>query len=580
MQQLPINGWDVEQQMQQRAAAAEQVQLDAAFHQAQEASQWAKAFESRSADPKLQDRSASPPLMQNYRSAATDDALAQTAGDILESISADQNPKLKQSSFLNLMRQLRDREVAVEGNEVVEGDGQGTYQSTSKLDKGKARAQPSLIPDTQNATYHERLAQETMHGYEIMRDVWDDEDSIREQREREQAKPATRQFQGDGGAITEDQEDEEMVDERFDNRNIISDPTTFEPQYANLRNDSRDWHHLQREWDAFEATATGIRPLHTTHQHAQHSMHREFMSYAAQAAMSKTVAQLESETRQNPNDSSSWLALGIKQQENEREEQAIKALQQALAIDPQLSDAWLAIAVSYTNENVRSLAYDAIERWIDSRTEYAQTMQQYKVLQGELMEDASTTDRHAYLTGMLILMATASPNVQEAGGEAIDADIQVALGVLFNASEEFDKAVDCLGAALAVRPDDPMLYNRLGATHANSGRAEQAMQYYFRALELQPSYARARYNLAVASISLGKHHEAAEYLLTALAQQESEHRGADYDVGAVPEDTAGVSHAIWETLGNCVQILNHPELAQAARRRDLGPFVDSGIFAF
>lgn len=83
-----------------------------------------------------------------------------------------------------------------------------------------------------------------------------------------------------------------------------------------------------------------------------------------------------------------------------------------------------------------------------------------------------------------------------------------------------------------------MLYNRLGATHANSGRPEQAMQYYFKALELQPSYARARYNLAVSSISLGNHQEAAEYLLTALAQQENEHRGADFDTGA---DTSGVS---------------------------------------
>ena len=86
-----------------------------------------------------------------------------------------------------------------------------------------------------------------------------------------------------------------------------------------------------------------------------------------------------------------------------------------------------------------------------------------------------------------------------------------------------------------------MLYNRLGATHANSGRAEQAMQYYFRALELQPTYARARYNLAVASISLGNHQEAAEYLLTALAQQESEYQGSDRDVGAMQDDRAGVS---------------------------------------
>lgn len=355
---------------------------------------------------------------------------------------------------MNLMRQLRDKEVAVDGNSVVQTDGTeaSTYQSTSRLDKGKGRAfQPSSTTTAQDRAQEERLAQETVHGYEVMRDVWDEEDAVREAREREKARQPTRQFQGDGGAITDDTDEDIAMDERFDNRNIVNDPQAFN-QGARQR-DQGDWHHLQREWDAFEATATGVRPLSTTHMHAQHSTQREFMSEAARAAMNQTVAELERQTQENPREAGTWLALGIKQQENEREERAIRALQQALEIDPELSDAWLAIAVSYTNENVRSLAYDAIERWIDSRKEYAQVNRQYKVLQGELPEDATPIDRHAYLTGQLITMATASQDVQEMGGEAIDADIQVALGVLFNTSEEYDKAVDCLGAALAVRPD-------------------------------------------------------------------------------------------------------------------------------
>ena len=52
--------------------------------------------------------------------AQTSDALAETAGQLLDNISHETSDKFAQSTFLALMRRLRDREVKVEGDDFIE----------------------------------------------------------------------------------------------------------------------------------------------------------------------------------------------------------------------------------------------------------------------------------------------------------------------------------------------------------------------------------------------------------------------------------------------------------------------------
>lgn len=121
-----------------------------------------------------------------------------------------------------------------------------------------------------------------------------------------------------------------------------------------------------------------------------------------------------------------WFELGVKQQENEREAHAIQALQRAVELDSSYLEAWLALSISYTNENDKDGACDAIEHWVRVNERY----RDYRFLDPLDKSDERTgSERHQQLIQCLMELARAAPD-----GE-VDADIQTALGVLLNTSE-------------------------------------------------------------------------------------------------------------------------------------------------
>ena len=237
--------------------------------------------------------------------------------------------------------------------------------------------------------------------------------------------------------------------------------------------------------------------------------------------LSLAALAFEAAVQRDPQHVAAWTALGSAQAQNEKESPAIRALEQALKLDPDNLEALMGLAISYTNEGYDSTAYRTLERWL--ATKYPQI-----ISPSELSTDADLgfTDRHLLherVTSLFIRAAQISPS-----GPLLDPDVQVGLGVLFYGAEEYEKAVDCFEAALAstetgtVNSDSSvhLLWNRLGATLANSGRSEEAIAAYEKALNLRQNFVRARYNLGVSCINIGCLEEAAQHLLGALSMHD------------------------------------------------------------
>ena len=64
---------------------------------------------------------------------------------------------------------------------------------------------------------------------------------------------------------------------------------------------------------------------------------------------------------------------------------------------------------------------------------------------------------------------------------AQDADVHAVLGVLAHLSRSYDEAIDAFNTALDINPQDYSLWNKLGATQANSARSSGSMRAYQRA---------------------------------------------------------------------------------------------------
>lgn len=197
----------------------------------------------------------------------------------------------------------------------------------------------------------------------------------------------------------------------------------------------------------------------------------------------------------------------------------------------------LSLGVSHTNELDSSEAVRYLRRWASLHATYGAAV-------AAAEPPASAAESLPALVSLLEGLVS--------GEGSGDADLLTALGVAHNLGRNYDGAVAAFRRALELSPHDYSLWNKLGATLANSSRSAEALEAYQRALDLKPNYMRAWTNMGISYANLADYERSARYYVRALSLN----------------PRAG---AVWSYLRTSLTCAGRPDLLASAADESLPP---------
>ncbi|XP_071692976.1 peroxisome biogenesis protein 5-like isoform X2 [Rutidosis leptorrhynchoides] len=455
------DGWaDEFSQAQHRLGQGDPNSWALSFERQHGAGGWASEFEHEQTQITSVDRMAG----SNIPSLA---AMEQTRM-LAHTLAQNSNPKFQNSKFLQFVSKMSRGELTIEDNQVKSGGGDWANEYQQQYNAG-----PSSWAD--------QHAHEQVSG---VHDRWADEFAS----ERVHHGPA----------------DDQWVDE-FSKLQVNDWADEFGLQVSDgiLGDDSADnWASAYDEYLNEQAvmkqkadSSRGVYVFSDLNPYVGHpDPLREGQELFRKGLLSEAVLALEAEVLKNPDNAEGWRLLGVAHAENDDDQQATASMMRAQEADPTNLEVLLALGVSHTNELEQQAALKYLYSWLQNHPMYG------KIAPPELSHS--------------LYYADVARTFNEA---AVMSHVHIVLGVLYNLSREYDKAIESFQTALKLKPRDYSLWNKLGATQANSVQSADAIYAYQQALDLKPNYVRAWANMGISYANQGMYEDSIRYYVRALA---------------------------------------------------------------
>lgn len=214
-------------------------------------------------------------------------------------------------------------------------------------------------------------------------------------------------------------------------------------------------------------------------------------AYADTGRFREGQALLEKAVRLAPEDPVAHNTFGRIYAEQKQYEKAQASFERALELDPEYWRAWQNLGAVYKVREEYDKAVPILEKAV-----------QMNPLNADAFRDLG--------------MSYAGKKENEKAVEALRESIRLKpvfesyynLGLLLNRMKRPVEAIEAYIEAVRLNPRSYQTYNNLGVLFKERGDLDSAVRYYRAALEIQPAYDGARYNLAVVDLAQGRREEA------------------------------------------------------------------------